>query len=142
MAIFFLYMSLKEPFLLAHTNYGSRWKPHWVAIHAHLTLFRPMEFSIQPHTIMSELSIVYIEGSWVIISKKILYFFLSLKINFILANSADPDERLHYAAFHLGLHCLLKYPFRGFWSKKGLIITSGKHRVPLSCDNVHILTVK
>ena len=26
----------------------------------------------------------------------------------------------HYAAFHLGLHCLPKYPFRGFWYTKGL----------------------
>ena len=34
------------------------------------------------------------------------------KIKTILANSADPDEMLHYAAFHLGLHCLPKYPFR------------------------------
>ena len=25
-----------------------------------------------------------------------------------LANSKDPDEMLHYAAFHLGLHCLLR----------------------------------
>ena len=32
--------------------------------------------------------------------------FLSLKIVFIFANSADPDEMPHYAAFHLGLHCL------------------------------------
>ena len=38
---------------------------------------------------------------------------------FVLANSADPDEMLHYAAFHLGLHWMLKYPFRGFWSAKG-----------------------
>ena len=30
----------------------------------------------------------------------------------ILANSADPDEMQHDAAFHLGLHCLPKYPFR------------------------------
>ena len=30
----------------------------------------------------------------------------------ILANSADPDEMQYYAAFHLGLHCLLKYTFR------------------------------
>ena len=29
--------------------------------------------------------------------------FLSQKIVFVLANSADPDEMLHYAAFHLGL---------------------------------------
>ena len=31
---------------------------------------------------------------------------VSLKIVFISANSVDPDERLHNAAFHLGLHCL------------------------------------
>ena len=40
--------------------------------------------------------------------------FLSLKIDLILANSVDPDEMPHYAAFHLGLHCLLKYLFRDF----------------------------
>ena len=28
-------------------------------------------------------------------------------------NSADPDEMLPYAAFHLGLHCLAKYLFTG-----------------------------
>ena len=26
-----------------------------------------------------------------------------------LANSADPDEMLHNAAFHQGLHCLLRH---------------------------------
>ena len=35
--------------------------------------------------------------------------FLSLKIVFILTNSADPDEMLDYAAFHLGLYCLPKH---------------------------------
>ena len=40
--------------------------------------------------------------------------FLSLKVVLILANSADPDEMQHYATFHLGLHCLPKYSFRGF----------------------------
>ena len=45
--------------------------------------------------------------------------FLSLKMDLVLANSADPDEMLHYAAFHLGLHCLPRYPFRGFWSSMG-----------------------
>ena len=38
------------------------------------------------------------------ISKKTILF-LSLKISFVLANSADPDEMPHSAAFHLGLHC-------------------------------------
>ena len=34
----------------------------------------------------------------------------SLNIAFIIANSADPDGMQHYAAFHLGLHCLPNYP--------------------------------
>ena len=34
------------------------------------------------------------------------YIFLSLKIDFVIANIVDPDEMPHYAAFHLGLHCL------------------------------------
>ena len=33
--------------------------------------------------------------------------------NFVFTNSEDPDEMPHYAAFHLGLHCLPRYPFRG-----------------------------
>ena len=45
--------------------------------------------------------------------QKILYFFC-LKIIFTLTNSVDPDEMQHYAAFHLGLHCLQKYSFKGF----------------------------
>ena len=61
---------------------------------------------------------MYIEGSQVIFSKK-KYIFLSLKIDFVLANSADPDEMLIYETFHLGLHCLLKYLFRGFQYTKG-----------------------
>ena len=32
---------------------------------------------------------------------------LSLKIDFVLANSADSEEVQHSAAFHLGLHSLL-----------------------------------
>ena len=36
---------------------------------------------------------------------------LSLRIVFILTNSADPGAMPHY---HLGLHCKSKYPFRGF----------------------------
>ena len=31
--------------------------------------------------------------------------FLSLMIAFVLANNVDPDEMLHYVAFHLDLHC-------------------------------------
>ena len=62
--------------------------------------------------IKSGRSIEFIEGS------SFYYIvFLSLKIDFVKANSADPDEMPHYAAFNLGLHCLPKYLFRGFWSK-------------------------
>ena len=67
---------------------------------------------------MSGWSIIYIEGSKVIIFKKKIVF-LSVKINFVLANSADPDEMPHKAAFHQGLHCLPKYLFGDFWSLKG-----------------------
>ena len=79
-----------------------------------------MELPIKFDTVKSGWSIVYIEGSQVIISKNIE--FLSLKIDFVLANSADPDEMPHYAAFHLGLHCLPKYMFLGFLVHKGLIV--------------------
>ena len=37
--------------------------------------------------------------------------FLNLKICFVLANSADHEEKLHYVAFCLGVHCLPKCPF-------------------------------
>ena len=45
------------------------------------------------------LLIFYINESQAIIELK------SLKIAFILANSADPDEMQHSAALHLGLQC-------------------------------------
>ena len=50
--------------------------------------------------------------------KKILYF--CLNVFFTFTNSVDTDEMQHYAAFHLGLHCLQKYSFRGFPEYKGL----------------------
>ena len=56
---------------------------------------------------------------------------LSLKIVFVSAISADPDEMPHDVAFHLGLHCLPKYAFK---VHKGLInpslaINSLKHKL-------------
>ena len=77
-----------------------------------------MEFSIKLDTVKLGWSIVYTEGSQVIISN-FFFLFLSLKMDFVLANSAEPDKMQHYVAFHLGLHCLPKYPVRGFWSSKG-----------------------
>ena len=35
-------------------------------------------------------------------------------IFFTFKHIVDPDELQHDAAFHLGLHCLQKYLFRGF----------------------------
>ena len=49
--------------------------------------------------------------------KNVIFF--CLKIFFTFTNSVDPDEMQHYAAFHLGLHCLQKYSFRGFPDTKG-----------------------
>ena len=51
-----------------------------------------------------ELSILYIMG----LPVKFLGndVFLSLKIVFFVANSADPNEMSPYATFHLGIHCL------------------------------------
>ena len=40
---------------------------------------------------------------------------------FIIANSADTNEILHFVAFHPDLHCLPNYPFRGFQNTRGLI---------------------
>ena len=60
-------------------------------------------------------TIIYSEGLQEIISYKNTVF-LSLKIDFLLANSVDPDEMWQNAAIHLGIYCLPKYPFRGFES--------------------------
>ena len=49
--------------------------------------------------------------------KNVVFFFL--KIFFTFTNSVDPDEMQHFAAFHLGLHCVQKYSFRGFPNTKG-----------------------
>ena len=75
-----------------------------------------MEFSTKLHTIKSGRSIVHNEGSHFIIE---IIAYLSLKIDFVIANSANSDELSHSAAFHLGLYCLSIYQFRGFWSTKG-----------------------
>ena len=47
------------------------------------------------------------------------YYILLSEYLFYLTNSVDPDEMQHYAAFDLGLHCLQKYLFKGFWNTKG-----------------------
>ena len=71
-----------------------------------------MDFPIHSDTICLGLPVVYFKRSQV----EFLNFqvFLSLKVVLVLASSADSDEMQHYAAFHLGSHCLPKYPLRGF----------------------------
>ena len=59
---------------------------------------------------------MYFVGSQVIISERYCTCISLSQIDFVLANSADPDEMLHYAAFHPGLHCLPNCPLRVLWS--------------------------
>ena len=50
---------------------------------------------------MLDKSICHFRGAWSILS---LLFYFSWKI--LLANTVDPDQRPHYLASDLGLHCL------------------------------------
>ena len=61
---------------------------------------------------------VNIFGCQVLIFKK-CYIILSGDL-LTLANSVDPNEMQHYAAFYLGLYCLQKYSFMGFLKTKCL----------------------
>ena len=45
-------------------------------------------------------------------------------LELLLANSADPDEKPHFVAFHLSLHCLPKYLFTGSQCTRGLKVCS------------------
>ena len=56
-------------------------------------------------TISMEMPILSLKGLPVNFFYKMMVF-LSLKIVFIVANSAGPDEMLPYVAFHLGFHCV------------------------------------
>ena len=68
-----------------------------------------MEFPIEFDTVKSGWCIVYIEVSQVIIFSK--YGISVSEDCFCLSKQCSPDEMLHFAAFHLGLHCLPKYLF-------------------------------
>ena len=69
-----------------------------------------MDFPLHIVTVSMGLPIMYLKGSQVEFSKS---WCISVPEDFLIsANSADPDEMQHYAAFHLGLHCLPKYLFR------------------------------
>ena len=75
-----------------------------------------MDFSIKVDTVKSGKAIVYIEGTEVILKKYCISFYGD---RFRPVNSADPDAMAYSAPFHLGLHYLQKYLFKGFQSKKG-----------------------
>ena len=64
-----------------------------------------MDFNIHIDTISMGLPIIHFKGSQNFLNYDI---FLSLKFVLALANSADPDERQHYATFHLSLYYLLR----------------------------------
>ena len=72
---------------------------------------------------------MYILGPQIMISKK-KYLFISLNIDLVLANSADPDEMPHRAAFHLGFHCLQKIPVYGLGLNSLYLHTA----IPLSAN--------
>ena len=58
-----------------------------------------------------------------------IFSFLSLNMDFVIANSADLDEMTHHVAFHLGLPCSMKYPIRVFWY---CVYTKGIQRLIVS----------
>ena len=74
-----------------------------------------MDFPIQINAIRMGLSIIYYKGS------EFLNYdaFLSLNVVLTSAKCEDNDEMQRLAAFHLRLHFLPKYPFRGFQHTKG-----------------------
>ena len=49
-----------------------------------------------------------------------IFSFRSLNMDYVITNSADPDEMTHREAFHLGLPCSIKYPIRVFWYTNGI----------------------
>ena len=79
-----------------------------------LTLCRPMDHSIKFDNVKSRWSKLYTERTWGTISpKNIVHVFHSLKINFVLINSAEPDK-MPPVAFYQGLHCLPKFAIYGY----------------------------
>ena len=64
-----------------------------------------------------EWSNVYMECHRLYISNKVA--FLSQKPVFVLTHRVEPDEKPHYAAFYLCLHCLPKYESRSHSYNKG-----------------------
>ena len=66
-----------------------------------------MEFSSKFNTVKPGWSIIYMKGSQVIIKKNV---FLSLKIDFFSANSADPDRNAASYGITSGSSLFAKVP--------------------------------
>ena len=83
-----------------------------------LNFYGQLVFHIKLNAFKNRSSIVYVEEPQDIPSKNIIFLFV--KIDFVIVNSADPNEMPHYAAFYLALHRLPKahvlrfMVFRGF----------------------------
>ena len=61
-------------------------------------------------------------------------------IGFVLANSADPDEMLHYATFHKGLHYLQKSHAEISNMTRSLRINRSLYHL-LNCVNIRLWRV-
>ena len=66
-----------------------------------------------------------------------IYHLTLFILDTVLANSADPDEMPHKAAFHLVLHCLLRKKIQTSWLSK---LKKYKSRITLSAIPSSVLT--
>ena len=57
-------------------------------------------------------------------------------MDYVITNSAHPDEMTHRVAFHLGLPCSIKYPIRGFWYTKGIQRLYNSYKIRYKSCNV------
>ena len=89
---------------------------------SHVSAFNPLytyEFFFWFDTIKLGYSISLLGVSDYNFHKNSVCVLFCQNIFFTFTNSVDPDEMQHYAAFHLGLHCLQKYLFWCFPSTDG-----------------------
>ena len=89
-------------------------------------------------------SIVYIDGSQVIISKNIV--FLSLKMDFVLANRVDTDEMPQnmpqFAALHQGLHRLQRLPVYIHLTTIGVLIANRVDFDPNASSGINLFATQ
>ena len=67
-----------------------------------------MEFPLRLIQLSQDGPLYILRGNRLSFTQNII--FLSLKIDFVLANSADPGEMSPYVEFHLDFHIMPKYP--------------------------------